>query len=89
MKNKNHSSASEASIPVGVYPELDRDLGRDNRKGHIPMAALAGLQPDKYGLPIPTELYPSMDSDLARDNMENDIPAADLEDLRPDSRKQR
>ena len=88
-KNKRKSSVSETSIPVGVYPELDRDLGRESKRSHVPLAALAGLQSGEAGLPIPTGIYPVLDSDLARDNVENDIPAADLEDLRPDSRKLR
>ena len=82
-KKKRKSFVSEASIPAGVYPELDRDLGRENRESNIPAINL-GLWPGTAGISYPAG--PIFENDLARDNVENDITAADLEDLWQDPR---
>ena len=82
-KKKHKSTASGSSIPAGVYPELDRDLGLDNAENDIAAVNL-GLWPNAASTPFPAG--PAFGTDLARDNMENDITAADLEDQRQDPR---
>ena len=85
MKKKKNTGAqfvSEASIPAGVYPELDRDLGRTGVKSRVPAVNL-GLWSTTDGVPFPVGL-PIFENDLARANLENDIPAADLEGQRTD-----
>ena len=82
-KKKEDHFASEASIPAGVYPELDRDLGRDSTANVVRSANLIGLRPDLMAFPFQMEAGSIFDSDLAWDNLENNVPAADW-DLWPD-----
>ena len=64
-KKKPTQTVSEASIPAGVYPELDRDLGRDKRSDGvpvgIPVGGLSGIWPGTIGNPFPMGIYPALD----------------------------
>lgn len=85
MADKNRASDSpETSIPAGVYPELDRDLGRRAPMTPVPGMNL-GLWPNSPWTVFPLGVYPVFDNDLPRDNDENNITAAHLQGTWPDA----
>lgn len=89
MKKKaEKKTAQEDAIPAGVYPELDRDLGRDRAQNAFRGIVMPGFQPGviNSGYPVgsfPLGVYPVFDSDLPRSNEENNLTADILEGAWP------
>lgn len=85
-KKRRRPTVTEASIPAGVYPELDRDLGRDGPGSSVPPMNWIGPVPGMPGTVFPMGVYPVFDDDLLRDNTENNVTAANPEGVWPDPR---
>ena len=87
MKNKKRkSTVSEASIPAGVYQELDNDIARDNVENDIPVADLAELHIGGTTAGFPLGVYPVFDDNFPRDNAEDNMTATNSEGVWSDPR---